>query len=133
LHVYKVDLQTGQEAWRFRIRGDLRALPALVSSPVITHGNVIFGAGDSYVYALSEADGSERWRIKTDWIVNSSPAVAGDVVYFGSDDGHVYALEAQSGELLWRLFLGGQVVASPVIADGSVYVGSTNRNFFAVR
>jgi outer membrane protein assembly factor BamB len=61
------------------------------STPAVANGMVYIGSEDGNLYALSEKDGSLKWKYKTDGMV-STPAVANDMVYFGSHDFNVYAL-----------------------------------------
>ena len=46
-YFYAVDIQSGQEKWKFPI-----GAPGDFSSPAISDGVVYFGSGDSYLYAL---------------------------------------------------------------------------------
>jgi outer membrane protein assembly factor BamB len=77
----------------------------LFPTPLVTHGLVIFGAGNRYVYTLSDEDGLEQWRFETDWVVSGSLALSGKTLYFESDDGYLCALDALRGLEQWRFFL----------------------------
>jgi outer membrane protein assembly factor BamB len=133
-YFYALDLQTGQEKWRFGTSG------AVVSSPLFGDGVVYFGSEDQYLYAVDGQTGREKWRFKTEDALWSSPALADGVVYVGtgcdycgsSENRHLYAVDSQTGQELWRFETGGWVESTPAVADGTVYVGSGDRNVYAV-
>ncbi len=81
-----VDIQSGEEVWRFKTPRNV------LSSAALAGGQAFFGCDDGHVFALDVRTGAERWRFRTGGAVMSSPAVAGGVVLVGSDDGVVYAL-----------------------------------------
>ncbi len=45
-HLYAVDIETGQEKWKFKAKGKV------FSSPVIPNGMVFFGSQDDHLYVL---------------------------------------------------------------------------------
>ncbi len=114
------------------------------------------GSNDHYLYALSVADGTERWKYKTGSRVASSPAVYAGRVYFGSYDGNIYALDAQTGKLRWKFSSKGEqrftakhlhgsepaaesmpdpfdfFLSSPTVTQKTVYVGSDDGNVYAL-
>ncbi len=112
--------------WRFRT-GD-----SVDSSPTVVDGVVYIGSGDSFFYALNEADGKMRWRYETGARITTKATVVDGVVYFGSADGYLYALDAASAEMLWRKLTGAEVYSSPAVTDGIVYVGSADGYVYAL-
>jgi outer membrane protein assembly factor BamB len=89
--VHAVDVTNGKAAWRF-------AADAMVDSPPTCYGgSVYFGCRDGYVYCLSAADGTLRWRflaaqedrqiiaydrIESQWPVHGSVTIQDDRLYF---------------------------------------------------
>ena len=112
--------------WRFRT-GD-----SVDSSAVVIDGVVYIGSGDSYFYALNEADGEMLWRYRTGARVTTTAEVFDGVVYFGSADGYLYALDAASGNMLWRKLTGLEVYSSPAVLEGVVYFGSADGHLYAL-
>jgi len=84
--VHELDVESGEERWRFVAAG------YTWSSPAVAGNTVYVGDGGGYLRALDRDSGDERWSYRANDGVLSSPVVAEGVVYFGSDDGAVYAL-----------------------------------------
>jgi outer membrane protein assembly factor BamB len=98
-HLYAVDLQTGEEKWKFETgkeivtvkgRGRYLGLRGIVSSPVICEGIVYFGTMNGMLFALDAGTGQERWKFSVGVMI-SSPVVADGVIYAGTI-GRLYAL-----------------------------------------
>ncbi|WP_205499882.1 outer membrane protein assembly factor BamB family protein [Rufibacter psychrotolerans] len=98
-----LEAATGREKWAFSgLEG------AVVSTPLLYEGKVIFGAWDRHLYAVNQKDGTLTWK----WNNGSanrmfSPAmcipVAHDgVVYIVAPDRFITAIDSQSGQTLWR-------------------------------
>ncbi|MFZ5515697.1 MAG: PQQ-binding-like beta-propeller repeat protein [Candidatus Zhuqueibacterota bacterium] len=103
------------------------------TSPAIDFdGNIYVGSFDGTMYALS-INGVEKWRFKTDAIINSAATIASDgSIYFGSNDGNLYALD-KDGNLKWKFETGAAITASPAIGyDGIIYIGSDDYHFYAI-
>lgn len=128
----------------------------IVSSPVHDRGTIYFGSDDGHLYAVSAADGRQRWRRKTLGPVASTPAVANGLLYFASYDGKFYALDAATGAQRWFFTTGGErrfeakglhgllpkhqtiadpfdiFLSSPVVVAGTVYFGSGDGHVYAL-
>jgi alcohol dehydrogenase (cytochrome c) len=63
-----------------------------------------------WVYAVDADTGAWRWRVKSNYPVQSGVTpTAGGVVFFGDMGGNFYALAADSGEKLWGRKIGGAI------------------------
>ncbi|GAB4304764.1 MAG: hypothetical protein Kow0090_20380 [Myxococcota bacterium] len=103
------------------------------SAPVLSNGVIFIGNLDGYLYAVNAADGTLKWRFKTDSGVTSTPLVRNGVVYFGSNDTYVYAIDEATGtKVHWKFKTGGWVNSSPKLKDGVIYVGSVDKNLYAI-
>jgi outer membrane protein assembly factor BamB len=91
LFVHALNVDSGEEIWRFVAGGYTWSSPALVG------GTLYIGDGGGHLRALDRETGEERWTYRVGGGVLSSPVVADGVVYFGSDDGSVYALHGEGG------------------------------------
>lgn len=120
--LYAVNGATGALVWEKRLAGEggVSSSPALARGVIyVGTGRETLGrsddaanrnkrapraradapAGESedaegfYLYALSAADGSERWKLPFTRSVNSSPLISDRALYVGSDDGKLYAVE----------------------------------------
>ena len=153
-NLYALDAATGSQKWSFATQGERRhtgpgmdyAIPAtevmpdpwdlFLSSPAVVGDTVYFGSGDTNLYAVNTANGSLRWRYKTDGVIHGSPAIGGGMVYIGSFDTFFYALDAASGALVWKFKTGDDpkahlmtgIPGSASFANGTVYFGCRDAN-----
>jgi outer membrane protein assembly factor BamB len=113
-------------AWQHNIGG-------AVQSRLVRDGDLLYvtSMGNDLV-ALNPADGSEKFRTKTDGPIFSSPCVTDAVAYFGSADHYVYAVDAKTGQQKWKAKTDGAVLAGPNVAQGIVCVGSTDTNIYGL-
>jgi|GEM_PF-1080390 len=88
--------------------------------------------GEPHLVAVDTADGSERWTVSFDSLVNTSPAVADGLVVIGDSDGMLFGIDAADGEQRWKFEADDGLVSSPAIASGMVYVGSESGDVYAV-
>jgi outer membrane protein assembly factor BamB len=88
--VQAVDLQTGQEVWRFSIQN------VCWSSPAVADGVVYIGSDEGRLYALDSQTGQKKWQFRVGGRVRSNPVAKDGMVYFGSHDGYLYALTGES-------------------------------------
>ena len=96
-------LENGNRIWSFAgLKGPV------VSKPVIQDGKIIFGAWDTYLYALDKLTGSLIWKWNNgNSVINFSPAacipvIENDIVYIVAPDRYMTALDLQTGQTLWR-------------------------------
>jgi outer membrane protein assembly factor BamB len=106
--------------------------------PGVAGDLLVVGSLDGDVYALSTADGSERWHVRVSDEVIARPAVSNDVVVVRTIDGRLAGLDAKDGSQRWvfdqsvpALSLRGN--SSPVIVGDAVYDGFDNGKVTAVR
>ena len=63
-----------------------------------------------WVYAVDADTGAWRWRVKTNYPIQSGMTpTAGGVVFFGDMGGNFYALDASDGRKLWGQKIGGAI------------------------
>lgn len=119
------DSTTGSVRWTFRTDADAGALPP----PTVADGTVyVPGAiDDPTIYAVRAADGSERWRFRTNSDVRAPVAVADGLAFAFDESFTLFALDASTGDELWtRSFDRGDSGVAPVVVDGRLYVGSAD-------
>lgn len=98
-----IDLKTGKTRWTFNEVGGF-----VETRPLIYRGKVIFGAWDTYLYALNVTDGSLAWK----WSngnpgVLFSPAACWPVasegkIFIAAPDRYLTAIDAETGSTVWR-------------------------------
>lgn len=116
--VMALDVETGEERWRFITEGPVRFAPAA------WEGKVYFVSDDGYLYCLNAADGSLRWRFRglpeerqdrkvmgngrliSLYPAHGGPVLSDGVVYFAAglwptEGVFVHAIDAESGQPVW--------------------------------
>jgi len=98
-----IELGTGRAIWEFK---DLAGF--VETKPLVYGGRVIFGAWDTYLYALNARDGSLAWKWSNGSLgILYSPAAcwpvaAGGKVFVAAPDRYMTALKAATGKAVWR-------------------------------
>lgn len=129
----------GSEAWSFTA-DDVQGLDKrILASPAVTlDGQVVFGAGNGFVYSLDANTGVELWNTRFPEEVDSSPVLDDeDNIYFGTRSGFLVKLDSLGIEQ-WALNLGDIFFSSPLIdAKGNIYVvafsGNNTSTLYAFR
>ena len=68
------------------------------------------GQWAGWVYAVDADTGAWRWRLKSNYPIQSGMTpTAGGLVFFGDMGGNFYALNAATGEKLWVQKIGGAI------------------------
>ena len=116
-NVYRVDLATGEQDWRFET-GDL----SMTGPAIDPERDVVYmGSHDDHLYALDASTGEMEWRFRTGRPLTGCATTTGDRVLTGSKDGTLYALAADSGDEVWRVEHDGWVTSAPRVVDGEIY------------
>ena len=69
-----------------------------------------FGTWAGWVYASDADTGIWKWRVKTNYPIQSGMTpTAGGVVFFGDMGGNFYAVDADNGRKLWGQKIGGAI------------------------
>jgi alcohol dehydrogenase (cytochrome c) len=69
-----------------------------------------FGKWAGWVYAIDADTGAWKWRLKSNYPIQSGMTpTAGGVVFFGDMGGNFYALDAVDGRRLWGEKIGGAI------------------------
>ena len=94
---------------------------ALIASPAVADGYVVFGTLYNQVVALRERDGHLiRQRVPA---IRCTPRRRfGGWAFVVSTDWQLQALRITDGSVVWKRELGGISYASPVVADGLLFV-----------
>jgi MYXO-CTERM domain-containing protein len=106
---------------------------ALMASPAVADGYLVYGTTGYLVQALREQDGAEVWQFATKNSVFSSPALWRGRAYVVDTGRQLYALRLADGALVWKRDLDGIAYASPTVVDGSVLVATGDPNPRIVR
>lgn len=109
-YFYGLDLQTGEERWRF----DAKDTPIDVS-PVAANGVVYVlswentgwvADTDTFLFAVDAASGRPRWRYEVKGLVTTTPAVGSSVVVLGigesGEKSGIAAVRLRDGKEAWR-------------------------------
>ena len=63
--LYSIDLETGAENWRFKLKASNPGLKRTYAQPILADG-VIYAIGKGTVHAIDAATGAEKWKTKVD-------------------------------------------------------------------
>ena len=112
--VVAINASSQEELWSrpvvTQVAGGLACGPstvadALYTTPIV-HGDLVYvGTYSGRVYALTVAQGAERWiypRTGSIGAIVASPVIADETIYVSSSDGTVYALDVRHGDFKWR-------------------------------
>src|SRR5947207_6860280 len=80
-----LELATGKLRWKYHVQEGIEE-----SSPAVHDGVICVGDLGGTLHAVSAADGSGLWTLKTGAEVKSSPVIVGDRLLVGSYDGNLY-------------------------------------------
>lgn len=117
--LYALDVETGAVVWEY-------ALQSPVASSVAVTDGLVYVSDFTHLYALSVADGSEKWRFEFDTVsLFFAPVVLAEQVIITSFD-TVYSLGRSTGELLWAKQLPGLEIIPAGAYGEQIYVKSTN-------
>jgi outer membrane protein assembly factor BamB/predicted phosphodiesterase len=98
-----IDLSSGKLKWVFDGVGAF-----VETKPLLYKGKVIFGAWDTYLYALNTNDGSLAWKWSNgNKTLNLSPAAcwpvaSGGKIFIVAPDRAMTAIDAETGTTVWR-------------------------------
>ena len=125
-----------KQSWRFDAPGD-----AGVSGPVIS-GETVYAVGDTAVYALDLASGSQLWSVERASGPLATPAVASpsgghgpDILLYlegGGKESGLVALDTTTQQQLWSTPLEGDVFAGVALDGTLAFVGNDLGKVFAV-
>jgi outer membrane protein assembly factor BamB len=125
---------SGEEIWAVDLGAGVRRSIALED------GIAYFGLDGGEVVALSETDGSERWRVDlaTSGAI-STPTVANGMVYAAvgvgdvASDRRLVALDAATGAIQWTYVSPlNEILYSPAVVDGIAYVVGHDQHVVAL-
>jgi outer membrane protein assembly factor BamB len=116
---------TGHERWRYTA-GD-----QILSDPICTGREVVFGCEDGFVYFLRPS-GNLSGRLSVGDAVRSGFLLRGKRLYFGSENQHVYCVDPESRKLKWKVRTGGPVRCRPVTDGSRVYITSRNNVLYCL-
>ncbi|HUR21273.1 MAG TPA: PQQ-binding-like beta-propeller repeat protein [Vicinamibacterales bacterium] len=103
----------GTLLWKSGLRANAR--------PVTDEGRVFVSSGDT-IHALSDANGTEQWRVVVGKIPVSPAARSGWLIVPG-EDGSLQGINASQGREIWRIALPAPLTA-PVDIDGDLVFGA---------
>ena len=150
-YLVALDASTGAEQWRYRISDTYKGHDGSDDGPLATPtivGGMVYGLGAwGKLFAVSLADGKERWRrdlvadvgaVKPHYGFTTAPTVIGDLlaVEAGGADGHsIVAFDRETGALRWATGDDSVAYQSPMELDlggETLLVAVTSRNLWGL-
>lgn len=134
--VYAVDLESGEEVWRYPAEADGKLL--FFANPVLASaGQLLIGStGSEHPFiSLDPATGKEKWtkpftESKGGWV--ASPLVLNDTIYAPNADGFLYSIDLNGKEAADPIELGGSLWSAPSTDGSLLYVTSLDHHFHVI-
>ncbi|PKB71119.1 MAG: hypothetical protein BZY87_07280 [SAR202 cluster bacterium Io17-Chloro-G6] len=125
--LYAYAAKSGEQYWNPFPTG-----AAIWSTPAVNDGIGYFGSHDHKVYAVTLADGKERWQYETGGVVAGKPLVFDGKVIAGSFDKKLYALSVDSGDVVWTIEGGNWFWAGAITDGGTIFAPNMDGNIYAL-
>ncbi len=98
----------------------------------IADGIVFAGCLDGELYAISLADGKEKWKFHTELGFSAPAAVKDGRVFIGDTDGKFYCFEAATGKPVWGYEANGEVNSGANFYQDKVLFGSQDATLYCL-
>jgi outer membrane protein assembly factor BamB len=113
------------------VRWQFQAKDAFEAAAAIAGDTVYVTCYDEHLYALSLADGKERWKQKIG-PSKAPPSVLGKSVFVGTEDGVFFCLDAATGAKRWSFETGGEIISGANFAGDQVLFGSYDGHLYCL-
>jgi outer membrane protein assembly factor BamB len=143
--VVAINASSREELWSrpvvTQVSGGLACGPSTVADAIYTtpvvHGDLVYvGTYSGRVYALTIAQGAERWiypRTGSIGAIVASPVIADETIYVSSSDGSVYALTVLHGDFKWRSErLADKLWTSPTVVGDRLYLSTLDGHIYTL-
>lgn len=147
--VYKFDVTTNAEAWRFPAQPvstlNFAGQPLKFGDVVIVGGATSPSGGtyDNHLYAINQQTGAEVWRFAAGKDGNPGKEFAdgvvtdGKLLYAANGDHTLYVLDPSNldggqPKTVWTFTAQNKLWSRPLVADGVVYQGSLDHTMYAL-
>lgn len=139
-YLYAIEKKSGTVRWKFATKGIANKFvdfgydaTAIVSSPSVGDGTVVFGARDGILYAVDEKTGKEKWRNDHNgsWVLGTG--IKNRMVFASSgSSAFVQALDIDTGKEIWRFKSQKAVFSSLTLAGDMLYFDDYGGNVYAL-
>src|SRR5262249_19882356 len=114
-----------EKIWEFSTEDSIEGAPAVVD------GVVYVGSSDEHLYALSLADGKEKWKYKSGPF-KAAPAVRDGSVYVGDSNGLFHCVSAKDGKKRWTFETGAEITSGANFAGDLILFGSYDETLYCL-
>jgi eukaryotic-like serine/threonine-protein kinase len=133
-YIYAVNLENGQEVWRFPERG--QANQTFFADPVLTEdgSQLLAPSYNNTLYSLNPQSGVENWPFdRSRGHLIGSPLVFNGRIYAPSADQDLYAID-ENRTVLWTYRTGAALWAQPAYSEvcGCILLTSMDHNIYAL-
>jgi outer membrane protein assembly factor BamB len=111
--------------WKLQVKDGIEGTAAIVKD------TVYFGAFDQFLYAVSLADGKEKWKYKGGPF-KAPPSVYDGAVYVGDEDGMFHCVDAATGKKRWTFETEGEITSGANFAGEQVLFGSHDATLYCL-
>lgn len=125
--LYKLNPETLAPLWDkpFSVSAALLVPPTLLGDDVVLVGGI-----GKKLYAVSTADGSQKWAVSGENWYWGRPATDGTTVYATNLGGEVQAIDGTNGSVIWKYDTLKSVRAGVVVTDGFIVAADNSGNVY---
>jgi outer membrane protein assembly factor BamB len=117
------------ELWQFKAgKGE----DSIDGAPAIVDGVVYVASQDKNLYAISLADGKEKWHFTAPDSFKASPAVRNGRVYVGDQTGNFFCVDAKTGKEVWKFQAASEVTSGASFAGDKIMFGTNEETLYCV-
>jgi len=125
-----LSLNGGDLRWEADLGGD-RSVAILGNAGSGAGASVVVTANDGGVYALSVADGTQRWLHPSGNPESGPATTSGSAVVLGSGQSLI-GLNGETGSPIWTYLAGDTISTAPTVSGGFVFFGAEDGFLYAV-
>jgi outer membrane protein assembly factor BamB len=111
--------------WKLHVKDGIEGTAAIVKD------TVYFGAYDQFLYAVSLADGKEKWKYKGGPF-KAPPSVYDGAVFVGDEDGMFLCVDGLTGKKRWTFETEGEITSGANFAGEQVLFGSHDATLYCL-
>lgn len=126
-NLFKLDPETLEDVWSkpFSVASALLVPPTKLGDDTVLVGGI-----GKKLYAVSAADGSQKWAVSGDNWYWGRPAIDGTTVYATNLGGEVQAIDGTNGDVTWTYTTLKSLRAGVTVTDGMVVAADTSGNVY---
>ena len=125
-NVYALDLDEGNEVWRFTT-GD-----RVWATPVVAEDTIYIASLDHNLYAVDLTTGAEQWRLEMDGAIAATPVYVDGSLWVGDFSSKLSQVDLASQSVVWTYEAADWVWATPLANEKTLYFADVGGHVYAL-